>query len=170
MLHLLDSNVLITANNQYYPLGRVPEFWDWLVQLSSDGRIKLPFEMTEEIRTGGDELAEWLSDDIRLRALTLDEEADIALVQHVITRGYASDLDDTEIPRLGNDPFLIAYALKDIAIRCVVTTEVSKPTKQRAHRHIPDVCRDSGIKCMNTFELVKALNFSTSWRSDAPRF
>ncbi|WP_410001046.1 DUF4411 family protein [Rhizobium leguminosarum] len=27
-MHLLDANVLITAHNLYYPIQRVPEFWD----------------------------------------------------------------------------------------------------------------------------------------------
>ena len=30
MLFLLDASVLITANNTYYPIERVPEFWEWL--------------------------------------------------------------------------------------------------------------------------------------------
>lgn len=169
MLYLLDANVLITANNQYYPLARIPEFWEWLVHIASDGQLKVPLEVIEEIKAGNDDLAEWLSDDGRLDALILGEEADVALVQRVIAKGYASDLTDTETPRLGNDPFLIAYALSDIANRCVVTTEVSKPSKQRANRHLPDVCRDFGVVCMNTFELVRALNFSTSWRSASRR-
>lgn len=31
MLYLLDANVIIDANRDYYPLERVPEFWAWLV-------------------------------------------------------------------------------------------------------------------------------------------
>ena len=33
MLYLLDANVFIDANRDYYPLDRFPEFWDWLVPL-----------------------------------------------------------------------------------------------------------------------------------------
>jgi hypothetical protein len=62
LLHLLDSNVLITANKQYYPLARVPEFWDWLDHLASAGYLKVPLEMTEEIRAGDDDLAAWFND------------------------------------------------------------------------------------------------------------
>jgi hypothetical protein len=162
---LLDANVLITANSQYYPLARVPEFWEWLVHVASAGHLKVPLEMTEEIKAGDDDLAAWLSDNGHLAALKLGEDADVALVQRVIAEGYAPDLDDTEILRLGNDPFLIAYALGDTANRCVVTTEVSKPSKQRANRHIPDVCRGLGVICINSFQLVRDLNFSTSWQS-----
>lgn len=38
MLYLLDANVLITANNSYYEIGRVDEFWDWLSTLARRAR------------------------------------------------------------------------------------------------------------------------------------
>lgn len=164
MLHLLDANVLITANNQYYPLARVPEFWDWLRHVSAMGLVKLPVEMMEEVGAGSDDLAAWIKDGENAEALRLAEDVEIGLVQRVIEQGYAPDLDDTEITAVGNDPFLIAHALRDIANRTVVTTEASKPKRQRANRHIPDVCRVFGVPCINSFEFVRALDFSTSWR------
>ncbi|WP_293812149.1 DUF4411 family protein [uncultured Bosea sp.] len=165
MLYLVDANVLITADSQYYPLGRVPEFWDWLLHMASQGTVKMPTEMIEEIKAGDDALAEWVSDREHLEALRLAEDVDVGLLQRVIAEGYAPDLDDTEIGRLGQDPFLISYALKDVSARRVVTTEVSKPTRQRANRHIPDVCNGFGVGWLNSFELVRTLNFSTNWRA-----
>ncbi len=32
MLYLLDANVLIDADRDYYPIDRVPEFWDWILE------------------------------------------------------------------------------------------------------------------------------------------
>lgn len=40
MLYLLDANVLITANNSYYALDRVPEFWEWLADVGGRGNAK----------------------------------------------------------------------------------------------------------------------------------
>jgi len=167
LLHLLDANVLITANRLYYPLERVPEFWEWLVHMGATGQIKMPVEMIEEIRGGTDNLADWLSDHDHLDALLLGEDADVALVQRVTNEGYAPDLNDQEIEIVGRDPFLIAAALSDPADRCVVTTEVSKPSCKRANRRIPDVCNDLRIRCLNTFALVTALDFSTAWAKRA---
>ena len=164
MLHLLDANVLITANRLYYPLERVPEFWDWLVHMGQIGQIKMPLELVEEIREGSDDLAEWMSDHDHLDALLFAEDADVALVQRVTDQGYAPDLDDKEIEIVGRDPFLIAAALRSPADRCVVTAEVSKPGRQRANRHVPDVCNSLGVRWMDSFGLIRALNFSTSWR------
>lgn len=52
MLYLLDANVLITANNSYYPVDRVPEYWEWLLYLSQAGYIKMPIEIFEEVKDG----------------------------------------------------------------------------------------------------------------------
>jgi len=123
----------------------------------------MPVEMIEEIREGTDDLSEWISDRDHLATLSLAEEAEVALVQRVINEGYARDLTDQEIEVIGRDPFLISYALQAPAGRCVVTNEVSKP--RRLRRHVPDVCNLLGIVSMDSFRLIKDLNFSTSWRA-----
>jgi Domain of unknown function (DUF4411) len=104
----------------------------------------------------------WARDPVNRNALLLDEEADPQIVARVIDQGYAADLSDVEVEKVGRDPFLIAYALAD-KDRCVVTTEVSKPTAMRANRRIPDVCIGLGVKCNDTVAFLKALNFTTSW-------
>ena len=96
--------------------------------------------------------------------LLLDENVDGDLIAEVIEEGYAPDLSDVELERVGLDPFLIAYALGNPSQRVVVTTEHSKPKKKRANRHIPDVCRDLKVDCCNTYEFIVALNFTTGWR------
>nr|WP_244620110.1 DUF4411 family protein [Mesorhizobium sp. NFR06] len=48
--------------------------------------------------------------------------------------------------------------------RLVVTVEVSKPAAQRANRKIPDVCNGLGLRWIDSFELIRTLDFSTSWR------
>ena len=166
MLYFLDANVLIDANRDYYPIARIPEFWKWLEHNGIEGRVKIPREMYEEITPGTDDLTEWVRDKDIKGALLLDEEADASLVSRVIDEGYASDLTDDEVEKVSMDPFLIAYALAAPSDRCIVTNEGSKPRQQRANRHVPDVCRDLGLMCCNTFEFVRALDFKTGWRSD----
>lgn len=165
MLYLLDANVLIDANRDYYPIERVPEFWGWLVHQGNNGHVKIPTEVYEEIKDGKDQLAEWTKQDEVEKALLLQEEVDVSLVSLVVNNGYAEDLTDDEVIKIGRDPFLIAYALKEKSKRIVVTTEASKPSRQRANRHVPDVCRDFGITSCNTFQFVKDLNFSTNWKT-----
>lgn len=166
MLYLLDSGVLITASNLYYPVDRVPEFWAWLRHVGENGNVKVPAEIYEEIKDGRDDdlLLAWIKGEESKRALLFEEEADVGHVRQVIARGYANDLTDDEVEELGKDPFLIAYALADAANRCIVTTEVSKPRRRRQNRHVPDVCDVLGVQWCDTFAFTRALNFTTSWR------
>ena len=114
MLYLLDANVLITANNTYYPIERVPEFWEWLLHHGGNGTIKIPLEVMEEIEVGNgtDPLCSWIQDISVASAVTLDEEVHGATLQRVVREGYAPDLTDDEVEKLGRDPFLISYAIR----------------------------------------------------------
>ena len=163
LLYLLDANVLIDANRDYYPIRRVPEFWDWLVYMGEQGRVKVPQEVYEKVTDADDDLANRLK--ANRGAMLLMEDVDPQRIDRVVSEGYAADLTDDEIEKLNEDPFLIAYALADIENRCVVTTEQSKPTRQRANRHIPDVCDDLGVRCHNTFQLIDELDFRTDWNT-----
>jgi hypothetical protein len=106
-------------------------------------------------------LVEWLK--TNNDTLVLGEEAAVELVARVTEQGYASDLTDEEIVKVGQDPFLVAYALVDRQNRSVVTTEHSKPNRTRANRKLPDVCNDFNVPCINTFALIQELNFHTGW-------
>lgn len=162
MLYLLGANVFIDAARDYYPIEGVPEFWNWLVHQASEGLVKVPFENYEEFAQGDDALAKWAAS-VR-KALLLNEEASPDLVARVTREGYAPDLDDAELETVGRDPFLIAAALRDPTGRCVVTTEVSKPSRVRQNRHVPDVCANFGITAIHTFGFLRALDFRTNWQ------
>ncbi|MCY4359776.1 MAG: DUF4411 family protein [Cyanobacteria bacterium MAG APA_bin_95] len=161
MLYLLDTNVLIDAHYKFYPIDRIPEFWNWLLIYAQQQQVKIPHEIYEEILPGNkeDHLDHWLKDN--KAALYLNETIDNISLNKVVNK-YASDLNDKELESCGGDLFLIAYALRDTEERIVVTNEVSKPGKKRANRHIPDVCKDLGISHCNTWQLIKRLNFKTS--------
>lgn len=170
MIYLLDANVLITANNLYYPVEAVPEFWDWVEHHAVAGTIKMPIETYEEVRDGGtdmerDALFAWIRQERVREALLLPDAVDGELMRWVLHEGYAPDLRDDELEAIGRDPFLIAHALAAPADRCVVTTEVSSRNKQRQNRRIPDVCGDMGVPCCNTFEMLRTLRFTTRWRA-----
>lgn len=169
MLYILDANTLIDAKNMYFQLERVPEFWDWLIHQGESGNIKIPIEIYEEILAPiskdavPDELVEWIKREEVKAALILEEDSEPQHVANITENGYAPDLSEDEILKIGSDPFLMSYALNDPENRCVVTTEVSKPSKQRANKKVPDVCGHFGFKCINTFQLLSKLNFTTSW-------
>jgi hypothetical protein len=170
-LYLLDANTLIDAKRDYYPITRIPEFWEWLIYQGQQGKIKIPIEVYEEFSDTKDkdgemdELADWAAQPEVKNALLFAEQAEPDLVARITYGGYLPNPTDDELKKIGRDPFLISYALRDIEKRCIVTTETSKPTRMGANRHIPDVCKDFNIRCINNFQMIKELNFSTSWKA-----
>ncbi len=171
MLYLLDANTLIDAKRDYYPIDRIPEFWEWLVYNGKQANIKIPIEVYEEFSDTKDqdgkkdELASWAEQEDVKQALLLNEDAEADLVARITYGGYVPNPTDDEVVKIGRDPFLMSYALKDLKNRSIVTTENSKPSKQGANRKIPDVCKGFNIRCINNFQMFRELNFSTNWNS-----
>ncbi len=163
MLYLLDADTLITADRLYYPLARFPVFWAWLRHVGAAGNVKVPQEQYEEVTAGKGQLVDWLKNAEIRDALLFDEEADPALIAEVTLRCYG-DLDEAGLVKVGRDPFLISYGYAAKERRCVVTFEVSSPSKQGANRKIPDICADLGVDCCTLFRLIEALDFTTDWK------
>ena len=172
-MYLLDANVLITAHNNYYAIDQVPEYWGWLVDQAGRSSIKMPIEIIEEVKAGHKEevkngktqkelLYDWIEK--HDQEILLDEQVDSSLVRRVVAEGYANNLTDEQVDSLGRDPFLIAYAMADSEQRCVVTTEVSKPSRTRHNRKIPDVCKSLDVQCKSPFFVNRKLGFHTGWR------
>lgn len=86
-----------------------------------------------------DALATW-ADQVEVKdALLFDEQAEQDLVARITYGGYVANPTDDELEKIGRDPFLLSYALKDPKNRCIVTTEASKPPRKGANCHVPDV-------------------------------
>ena len=167
-MYLIDANVVIAAHRKYYGIDQVPEFWEWLQYHAMTQSLKMPAEIHAEIKydkENPDLLAEWAySEDVK-QHIILPEEIPVGLVQTVLADGYAPDLNDVEVEEIGADPFLIAAAAMDIQNRTVVTVEVSKRTRTRAKRRIPDVCDDLGVRWIDEHAFARVLGFSTDWKA-----
>ncbi|MGW8279731.1 DUF4411 family protein [Sphingomonas aurantiaca] len=161
MLYLLDANALISAHRTWYGMKRVPEFWSWLRYHGGLNALKMPAEIYAEVETGKDELATWMKDASSRKALLLNETSDPQKVQAVLAR-YGSQLNESDLITIGQDPFLIAAALGHTD-RCVVTAEVSKAKRTGPRRHVPDVCDDCNVQWMHPVTFIQTLDFSTDW-------
>jgi hypothetical protein len=156
-LYLLDANVLIRAHEDYYPVDRIPPFWSWLLSMADAGIIKMPRVIFNEVKPPPGPLADWLKQPDVKELLILKERP--SGVRAVMSKGYAPDLNDVEIEKVGKDPFLIAAALAG-PDRVVVSKDVSRPGAIRANRKVPDVCKSLGVTVINDFKLYSILNFS----------
>ncbi len=172
MPYLLDANVLITAHDDYYPIDRIPQFWEWIIYHAKQGQIKVPFEMIAEVKAGqpkrdaanqDDELFRWLRQNNHEKDLLLNASADYLAVNRVFKYGYElpqPSLD--ELNKVRKDPLLIAYALARQGTT-IVTLEAKQENAtdamKRHKRKIPFVCRKLGIRCIDTFDLIRELDF-----------
>lgn len=112
----------------------------------------------EEITAGTDAVADWLKGSGAKEAFCLDEAVNVKLVREVVTNGYAPDLTDAELPKIGRDPFLVAYGLASSG-RTVVTKERYAPSKQRANRKVPIVCETMGVRWLSDFDFYEEADF-----------
>ena len=164
MTYLLDSNVLISADKFYYPLKRLPQFWEWLIEMGESGKVKIPFEIYGEITDGKGLLVDWIRRNDVKKALLLEEKVNPALFHKVLDVGYQAQvqkLNASEMQKIGKDVFLVAYALADTR-RVVITQETSQPKKKRGNRKIPDVCKDCSVKWLTDYKMYEVLDFNLS--------
>lgn len=166
-MFLLDANTIMEAHGTFYPVDRIPQFWEWLQAQGEAGLVKMPYEIHSEFEGRHGLHVEWINSPEVKAALLLEEDADPALVQRVINVGYQGmdpAFDDIQHTKYGKDPFLVAYALVNPAERIVVTREVSKRTRRLGNTKLPDACDDCGIDWINDFALYSRLNFDLSGR------
>lgn len=165
-MHLLDANVLISANALFYPLDRIPQFWDWLTEQGHAKNIKIPLEIYDEIADGTDDLADWIKDLDVKAPLLLDETPDPVLVQQALDGGYEGQhphFNDREVEKIGRDAFLVAYGLAN-SERVIVTREGSRRSRRMGNRHLPDACDDCGVGWTTDYEMYRLLNFNLTGR------
>ena len=165
-LYLLDSNVLITANAAYYQVGRIPHFWAWIASLARRGQLKIPAPILDEITPSprDSSFSSWLR--TNAQDLAFSEAHSSANLERVLRQGYGfahSDIAAGELSRVLNDAQLISMALASKATRRVVTLESPQPGRpplpEPRNRRIPLVCAQLGISCINTFDLIRELDF-----------
>ncbi len=161
-MYLLDANVLIRADADFYPPDRIPQFWDWLIEKGNGNKVKIPHEIYKEITDGNGALPDWLMDRDVKAALLLDEEPDTALVQQVLDDGYQAQdpaFNEIESRKIGKDAFLVAYALAEDG-RVVVTREVSRRTQRLGSSKLPDDCKDCNVRWTTDYKMYELLNFN----------
>lgn len=157
MVRILDANVFITAKNTYYGLDLVPAFWSWLEDQALRGTLASTDLVYDELKGGGDDLAEWVKDH---RDTLFHLESTTAAVA-----GYVASLDtwaraEGYKPHVVADfldcadPFLVGVGAE---FGHVVVTQETPAGSKRKKVKIPDACKHLGVPCENTFEMMRSL-------------
>ncbi len=80
-------------------------FWEWLLDMASNGTVKIPVEQYEEITNGKGPIVDWCKDGATRAALVLAEEASQKIVARVTREGYANDLTEDEVEQISQTRF-----------------------------------------------------------------
>jgi hypothetical protein len=156
-VRLLDANVFIEAKNRYYGFDLVPAFWTWLEERADAGEIASTDMIYDELKGGGDDLANWVKDrrDLIFHVPSSSEAVANAVGQlgtWVQSESYKphvlADFMDSA------DPFLVGAALET---RSILVTQETPAGASRKKVKIPDACRRLGVQSENTFEMMRAL-------------
>ena len=148
MKYSIDTSAILDAWVRGFPPDVVPGFWARFEKLIDNGQLIATEEVLYELEKKEDNVYEWAKNHGSMFTST-DEKIQLAVIE--ILRDHKK-LIDTRKNRSGADPFVIALAKVE---GCNVLTR-EKPTTRRERPHIPDVCRDLGIPCINILQLCRA--------------
>lgn len=164
MEYALDANVFIQASRMYYAFDLCPGFWQSLLHLQASGRVFSIDRIRAEMVNSGDELATWVADTRLDACFESSGDADILtayaqLVVWVNGQTQFTAAAKTQFATVA-DAWLMAYAMA--RGRVVVTHEqFSHDVKRRVP--IPNVCQAFDIPCLDSFEMLRALNTTYHW-------
>jgi len=164
MQYCLDTSVYIQAHRTYYAFDLAPGFWVALEKLATDGVIISPIAVHTELVKGKDDLSTWAKSQNSKLFIDPDNNVNLALSQIAnFTNSRYADAHWIRDFLSGADPWVIAQAKAHNLT--VVTMEGHKTTEEmdksskliRGKIKIPNMCDHFGVKCITTFDLLRAL-------------
>ena len=167
MKYCLDANVFIEAHRRYYSFDIAPPFWESLVQWGTEQILcgtSLVYE--DLVKNNDDELCRWAKTDGSSLFISPDVDTYryIGEIGDLVTRQYKTHQAEAFMDC--SDPWVIAYAKSNNLV--VVTMEVLR--QEQPDRidgkiagkkiQIPNICQKVGVEYIDTFRLLRELNFS----------
>jgi len=165
---LLDANIFIQANRQYYSFDICPGFWESLVFHNSGKRLFSIDRVKEELDEGDDDdkLKVWATKVMPPNCfISTDDKAIIKRYREIVRwvnqqtqyrEGVVADFMSVA------DGWLVACAkAKEMVL---VTHEVYRP-EQRNKVPIPNICKAFDVEYVNSFEMLRTLRVRFHWKA-----
>ena len=161
-IYILDTSVLIQAHRVYYSFDIAPAFWNFLIESVKTDKIVSVDRVNDEILKGNDELADWVRNDFSFAFENTKDDSDV-LINYSKLMKWANKSTQfiqaakDEFARADNaDAWTIAYASTH---NCVLVTQEVLNNNIRRKIPIPNVCVAFDVKYIDTFTLLRELNF-----------
>ena len=162
-IYVPDTNVLVAAYHHYYAPDICPGFWDSLLHHMVSGRLLIIDRVFEEI-ISPTALVEWTERATGHSYATTSTQPVVdayrQLIDWVQDNPQFTPGARAHFARVA-DGWLAAYAMATGTV--VVTNEVSAPQSQSSVK-LPDLCRQFGVPCVNTFEMLRELGTRFEWQ------
>lgn len=150
-MYVLDTDALVNLKNAYNPSD--PDdawFWDYMLELGSEGVIKIPEMVCEEVGKGHDALVTWLAEHekvfiLKTETIMGNEFGQVVKAYESLCPNYEITENDVEFLGSKADAYLIAHALKEGGF--LVSREVHRNSTVIKNIKIPNVCDVLGIVC-----------------------
>lgn len=160
--YILDSNVFIEAHRRYYSFDLAPSFWKFLIENAKANKLLSIDRVYEELTKGNDKLAEWVKKEFNFAFIPTYNDTEILrkyaeLMKWANSQTQYSQNAKDEFARVENaDAWIVATA---IAKNFTVVTHEVLDSNIKKKIPIPNVCKDFNVYYINTFELMRKLNF-----------
>ena len=164
--YALDANAFIQAKRRFYGFDFCPGYWRALIWHSRQGTVPSIDRVKEELLRGGDELADWVSEELGDAGFSETTTAAVAekyaqMLAWVMAQPQFSDPAKAEFQQVA-DGWLAAYAKAGGYV--VVTLEEFSPDARR-RVPLPNVCRAFDVSTITPFEMLRRLGARLNWEA-----
>ena len=159
MIHpqfVLDTNVFVSAKNDYYAFDICPSFWDKLIDAFQNGDIVSIDRVYDEILQRNDELTDWARNEASAMFVPSTDQAVATAYSQMLNWVQQNDFTPAAKAEFldAADGWLAAYA--SVHNATVVTLETFDANIKRRVK-LPNVCRQFDVEFINTFEMLRRL-------------
>jgi hypothetical protein len=172
----VDTNILVTPFNEYYSFDFGTIFWDFLEDnIINDNVIIINKVYHETIHLGKTKLTDWIK---KMRRKVVDHATN-----HEISNNYNCIIDYLSGSHTLYYPGAVTnWSRINVADGWLIATSMAlgydivtfeKPfeflgKKQTTNQKIPDVACHFNIKCINLFDMMRALKFNFNTNYNKP--
>ena len=158
-IYLLDTSVLIEASDKCYNPDFATVFWKRLAEQSKKGTVRSIDKVKNEIGAWNKFLTDWTKNEFVRWEDTNNNDTLSAyhdLIKWSEKHSQFNDDAKDEFERQENaDSWLVAHA---ITMNYSVVTEEVYNAEIKNTIHIPNVCNEFNVNCINTVDMLRELH------------